>query len=250
MAFPANLTNAIDGVTDVIADHLNHLEAKVGIDGSTVTTSLDYLLKNPSSVSPGHRHVYLYKPDGSARAVIVDANGNVGIGTTSPGAALQITSPSYPVLSVIRTTTATAGLASGMSLKTITSGSAVNGFGGSFIFEMNDAETTGDNALARVTGIRDGADNSGALTIWTNNTGTETEKLRVDRLGNVGIGISPSSNVLLHLYSTTKGFLPPVMTTAQKNTISSPPAGLVVYDSTLNKLCVYNGSAWETITSS
>lgn len=49
--------------------------------------------------------------------------------------------------------------------------------------------------------------------------------------------------------STTQGFLPPRMTTAQKNAITSPTAGLVVYDSTLNKLCIRTALAWETITS-
>ncbi len=48
--------------------------------------------------------------------------------------------------------------------------------------------------------------------------------------------------------STTKGFLPPRMTTAQKTAITTPAAGLVVYDTTLNKLCVYT-TAWEVITS-
>jgi hypothetical protein len=52
----------------------------------------------------------------------------------------------------------------------------------------------------------------------------------------------------LTINSTTQGFLPPRMTTTQKNAISSPAAGLVVYDTTLNKLCVYT-TAWETITS-
>jgi len=32
------------------------LETKVGVDGSAVTTTIDYLLKNTSSVSPGHKH--------------------------------------------------------------------------------------------------------------------------------------------------------------------------------------------------
>jgi hypothetical protein len=39
------------------------------------------------------------------------------------------------------------------------------------------------------------------------------------------------------------------MTTTEKNAIATPAAGLVVYDSTLNKLCVRTASAWETITS-
>lgn len=49
--------------------------------------------------------------------------------------------------------------------------------------------------------------------------------------------------------STTQGVLFPNMTTTQKNAIASPPRGLVVFDTTLNKLCVLGASAWETITS-
>ncbi|MEA2066839.1 MAG: hypothetical protein U9O65_07110, partial [Thermotogota bacterium] len=68
--------------------------------------------------------------------------------------------------------------------------------------------------------------------------------------GNVGIGTaSPNANAKLDVSSTTKAFMPPRMTTTQKNAISSPTAGMVVYDTTLNKLCVYT-TAWETITSS
>lgn len=53
----------------------------------------------------------------------------------------------------------------------------------------------------------------------------------------------------LQVDSTTKGFLPPRMTTTQKNAITTPAEGLIVMDITLHKLCMYNGSAWETITS-
>jgi hypothetical protein len=54
---------------------------------------------------------------------------------------------------------------------------------------------------------------------------------------------------LLAIDSTTQGFLPPRMTTAEKNAIATPAAGLMVYDTTLNKLCVRTAAAWETITS-
>ena len=57
------------------------------------------------------------------------------------------------------------------------------------------------------------------------------------------------ASALLNVNSTTQGFLPPRMTTTQKNAITSPAAGLVVYDTTLGKLCVRGASAWETITS-
>lgn len=38
------------------------------------------------------------------------------------------------------------------------------------------------------------------------------------------------------------------VTTAEKNALT-PSAGWVVFDTTLGKLCVYNGTAWQTVTS-
>jgi hypothetical protein len=58
-----------------------------------------------------------------------------------------------------------------------------------------------------------------------------------------------SASAVLEVLSTTQGFLPPRMTTTQKNAIATPATGLVLYDTTLNKLAVYTGSAWETVTS-
>jgi hypothetical protein len=67
--------------------------------------------------------------------------------------------------------------------------------------------------------------------------------------GGASVGASSlNASAVLEATSTTRGFLPPRMTTTQKNAISSPAAGLVVYDTTLGKLCVYT-TAWETITS-
>jgi hypothetical protein len=41
----------------------------------------------------------------------------------------------------------------------------------------------------------------------------------------------------------------PTMNTTTKLSLT-PPAGSLVFDTTLGKLCVYTGSAWETVTSS
>jgi hypothetical protein len=49
---------------------------------------------------------------------------------------------------------------------------------------------------------------------------------------------------------TEKGLGLPVFTTTEKNAIVSPETGAIIFDSTLGKLCVYTGSAWETVTSS
>ena len=71
----------------------------------------------------------------------------------------------------------------------------------------------------------------------------------VDASQNVGVGTtSPAATAIIDAQSTTKGVRFPNMTTTQKNAIT-PSAGTVVFDTTLAKLCVYSGSAWQTITS-
>jgi hypothetical protein len=49
--FPTELTIAVDNTTDVLAKHVNNLEAKVGVDDSAVATSLDFKLgKKPTEL--------------------------------------------------------------------------------------------------------------------------------------------------------------------------------------------------------
>ena len=76
-----------------------------------------------------------------------------------------------------------------------------------------------------------------------------SERMRVDADGNVGIGTSsPNAASIVDAQSTTKGVRFPNMTTTQKNLLANV-AGNVVFDTTLGKLCVNTGSAWQTITS-
>jgi len=61
---------------------------------------------------------------------------------------------------------------------------------------------------------------------------------------------SIQSSAVFELQSTSKGFLVPKMTTAQRNAISSPAAGLLVYDTTLKRFFVHDGSEWRSTGSS
>jgi hypothetical protein len=54
-----------------------------------------------------------------------------------------------------------------------------------------------------------------------------------------------TTSACFEVFSTNKGFLPPRMTNAQMLAIATPAAGLVVYDTTNNKHCGYNGTAWQ-----
>jgi hypothetical protein len=50
----------------------------------------------------------------------------------------------------------------------------------------------------------------------------------------------------LQIESTTQGFLPPRMTTTQRNAIATPATGLQVYNTTTNTNDFYNGTAWDS----
>jgi hypothetical protein len=77
-------------------------------------------------------------------------------------------------------------------------------------------------------------------------TGTSRALVTPAGGGNVGFGTeSPSSKAIVEMASTSQGFLPPRMTTTERNNITSPPAGLMVYDTTVNKVSVYNGTSWR-----
>jgi len=65
---------------------------------------------------------------------------------------------------------------------------------------------------------------------------------------NLGVGTStPNASAVLDVESTTQGFLPPQMTSTQRNAIVSPANGLIVYDTTLNQLWEYQNGSWAAI---
>ena len=65
---------------------------------------------------------------------------------------------------------------------------------------------------------------------------------------NVGIGTTtPAASAQLDVSSTTKGFLPPRMTYAQRHSIVNPVAGLVVYCTDCDESQVYNGIIWTNM---
>jgi hypothetical protein len=66
--------------------------------------------------------------------------------------------------------------------------------------------------------------------------------------GNLLIGTSTNqASSVLTMESTTRGFLPPRMTSTERNNIATPATGLVVYNTTDNRLSVYNGTAWVNL---
>lgn len=81
-------------------------------------------------------------------------------------------------------------------------------------------------------------DSNGNVTFRTGTTGAMTARLRIDHTnGNVTVGSATagSDKAALAIESTTKGFLPPRHTTTQRDAVTTPPVGLVVYNTTTDQ---------------
>ena len=81
---------------------------------------------------------------------------------------------------------------------------------------------------------------------WQNGSGGTLMKL--NNAGSLGLGIgTPDASAIIDITSTTKGILPPRMTTVQMNAIASPATGLMIYDTTTNQWMGYNGTSWAIL---
>ena len=64
-------------------------------------------------------------------------------------------------------------------------------------------------------------------------------------IGDLAVGAASAvASAAVEIVSTTQGLLPPRMTTAQRDAISTPATGLTIYNNTTNFLDFYNGTDW------
>ena len=98
----------------------------------------------------------------------------------------------------------------------------------------------------------------GYYMVWViNRSGTRTTHMQFDWVSNTDAKFSLINNTTLNIgttasdasaafqvSSTTKGILPPKMTTTQRTAITATE-GLMVYDTDLHKLYVYDGTTWQ-----
>lgn len=76
-----------------------------------------------------------------------------------------------------------------------------------------------------------------------------TQSAYLDSSGRMSIGASnPNANAVLDLQSTTRAFMPPRMTTTQRDAISSPTEGMQIWNTTTSVPNFYNGASWKAVT--
>jgi hypothetical protein len=185
-----------------------------------------------------------FRTGSATLAMTIDNTQNVGIGIDTPTARTHIKGSG----STSATTSLLVQNSAGATALTIRDD-------GSSVFSSNDTSTPLSSNAAnsatiafellsinarrfRILGT------SSLTTLEASNTGGITTNAAL----NVGGSAAAQASAILQADSTTKGFLPPRMTTTQRNAIASPAAGLMIYNTTTAKLNVYT-TAWEAITS-
>src|SRR5437868_3385072 len=66
-------------------------------------------------------------------------------------------------------------------------------------------------------------------------------------MGIASTSITPDASSILEVRSSTKGVLIPRLSTTERDAVTSPATGLMIYNTTTNKFNYYNGSAWTAV---
>jgi hypothetical protein len=149
--------------------------------------------------------------------------------------------------SVDITVTANAGTLTGTTLATNVVNSSLSGVG-----TITSGTWSGTTiAVAKGgTGTNNGSiTGTSALTFAAGGT-NENISIKPTGTGSVIVGtgtLTPTSSAALDVNSITQGFLPPRLTTTQRDAITTPVAGLTIWNMTNTQLEVYDGSYWKNM---
>lgn len=203
------------------------------LTGNSIQSTYQSLLKYADNTIGGATNKEITDGVGNGTGLYLGTTGNIGIGTSTPGAAK---------LYIIGTgsTSATYGLrvANNLGVNNLTV--LDNGNVGirqsapaARLHVQAGGATTSDNVFR----LRNSADTLNLFNMY----GT----------GQVSMGTNSAvTSAMLAMVSTTLGFLMPVMTNAQILAITTPANGLQAYNSDLAQPCFYDGTAWRKISHS
>lgn len=179
-------------------------------------------------------------PNGSAWTTalrVAAATGNVGIGASPSVLRLNVVGADGTIGSQATSSSAWCGMNlyryDGASAASFQYGNpGASAFNNEFVFSTRQADIP--------------------LKFYQGGTSAGNERLRIDASGRiallnarVGVGTAtPVTTALLEMNSTTQGFLPPRMTTTQRDAIASPAEGLMIYNTTAHEPQFWNGTAW------
>lgn len=201
---------------------------------NTATTPSVFSHSKPSSLSASGANANVGIGSGTL-AGLTDGDNNVALGVNALNditTAGNSTAIGYGALS---TTTGAGNSALGYNAGT----NNITGTNNTFVGSGSSSLGTG---MTNATAIGYGAEVTTSNTIQLGNSSVTNVNTAggITTGGSVGVGTtSPNASAILDLSSTSKGFLPPRVTNAQKTSISSPAEGLMVYNTSNGLIEVY-----------
>jgi hypothetical protein len=136
-------------------------------------------------VTGGSRLPFRIRPGAPTSSIDIAASGDVGIGTASPA----FSPNTARFLAVAGDVGVFSEVGSGSNQ------SGTNSVLGTFAF-FNSNRVEADKRNAVISGVNDGATNSGGIRFFTANAGTLGERIRINSSGNIGIGTTAPDQLL------------------------------------------------------
>lgn len=241
-------------------NRLNVSGGNIGIYGASSTSAKLHLYNNALNtngleIGQGFANgsdniAYIYNRNNAGlifatnntRRAIIASDGKFGINTNSPNAIFDIGSGAGDSSLIgtahsnfIRTNAGALGLASGNTLNIASIG-----------YRSSNNNSLTIQARRQAAGADWNTTAIGFLTAVDNTQIVNNSQVWMTASGTVSIGTDdPSNAAVLQLDSSTKGFLPPRLTTAQISAITNPVPGLLVYNTTTNRINVRTLSTWS-----
>jgi len=188
-----------------------------------------------------------FSVDGSTFSVDA-ANHRVGVGTVAPSSILSVlnSTPGNLVdafIAGVNNCGSPCGQGTARNVVLYNENGTNSTFAG---IDFVAAQTPTAASGASIYGIdRDATNNYAGLSFATRNATDFGARLTIKSAGNVGVGTeTPNASAALEVSSTTKGFLPPRLNTDQRDAINPRPAGLIIYNTTVNCMQYWNGTTW------
>jgi hypothetical protein len=221
----------------------------------TVTDASSRLRILGAGITSSTFGLQVHNSTGNNNALVVRDDGKVMIGTTTPQSDYDLTiekSLATALVGIsIRQLSATGNAGAAYNLIGNNGNGRIIKAGGGYnskFTKNNDLILFNDSNGGNICLLADASSGTNQGEIQFGAGGSSTAQMILRKNGTLDINTTENASAILNVASTTKGFLPPRMTNAERLLISSPAIGLIVYCTDIVEgLYIYKSTGWTFI---